>query len=517
MTAGVGTHPSVASENARDTPIPAVINARAVFDRARTGAPHLPFYVPLVLVSVALALLAVLPVLEQHRIASRLDEIARVIDPARIAVGDLQVTLALELAGMRGYLLTGEERYAESHREARSDRTQAYARLRELGPSLDSAHAATILAVGALLQDADALLDRFFAGQLTRDGFMSHLASQQERFVTALTRTSQLHHDLRARAAAKRDEIYQLHERGSYFSLLGVLIALVAVGSVAKMTSRQRALTASEVASRHEAERATAEAERRRQESERIGASRAGLMRGFSHDVKNALGVADGYLLMLEQGVRTPLNAAQRSGIERARRALQTANQLIADLLDLARAEAGEMTLHARPIDLRQLVVGVVDDYRADADGRGLAFAVDLPDDFPRIESDADRVAQILSNLTSNALKYTPAGRVTVRMRARQDERGGSWATVDVADTGPGIPEAARRVIFDEFRRLDASSGRKGTGIGLAISGRLAAALGGRITVASEIGHGAVFTLWLPLSPTTRSQLSVAAAGTPGA
>jgi signal transduction histidine kinase len=471
-----------------------------VFERARAAAPRLSFYVPLALVSMALALLAVVPLVEQRRMATRLDELSHVIDPGRIATSEVQVAVALEAAGMRGYLLTEEERYAATHHQARSDRTRAYARLRELSTSLDPGHAAKIVALDALFQEADSLFDQFFAGQMTRDGFLSHLSSQQTRFIETMVLTNQLLHDLRDLAATRRNEVRQIQQTGSYLSMLGVLVALAAVVSVARMSAMHSALAASERVSREQAERAKAEAEQRREDAERIGASRTGLMRGFSHDVNNALGVADGHLFMLEQGVRTALNAAQREGIAKARRSLRTAIQLIDDLLEVARAEAGGMTLHLRRLDLRELVAGVIDDYRMQADERGLAIDVDVPASSPLIDSDADRVTQILSNLMSNAVKYTADGRVTVRVGMRHDERGRSWAVVDVADTGPGIPDDARVMIFDEFRRLDISGGRKGTGIGLAISARLAVALGGRITVESAVGRGSVFTLWLPVN-----------------
>lgn len=141
MAAGGGTqHPRI-GENAQASPAAASISGGTVFDRARAAAPRLSFYVPLVLVSVALALLAIVPLVEQRRMATRLDELSDVIDPARIATSDVQVAVALEAAGMRGYLLTEEERYAATHHQARSDRTGAYARLRELSTSLDPGHA----------------------------------------------------------------------------------------------------------------------------------------------------------------------------------------------------------------------------------------------------------------------------------------------------------------------------------------------------------------------------------------
>lgn len=117
----------------------------------------------------------------------------------------------------------------------------------------------------------------------------------------------------------------------------------------------------------------------------------------------------------------------------------------------------------------------------------------------PRLASDADRVAQILSNLVSNALKYTKHGGITLRIGTRQDEAAINWAVVDVCDTGPGIPKEDQERVFGEFQRLADSAGTDGAGIGLAISQSVARAIGGQITLASTPGEGSVFTLWLPV------------------
>jgi signal transduction histidine kinase len=114
------------------------------------------------------------------------------------------------------------------------------------------------------------------------------------------------------------------------------------------------------------------------------------------------------------------------------------------------------------------------------------------------IESDATRVRQILANLVANAVKYTERGGITFRVGAHERD-GKTWAVVDVADTGPGIPEDEHPMLFDEFQRLGTARRTTGAGIGLAISQRIAEALGGRITVRSSPGHGSVFSLWLPL------------------
>ena len=127
-------------------------------------------------------------------------------------------------------------------------------------------------------------------------------------------------------------------------------------------------------------------------------------------------------------------------------------------------------------------------------------MGLDLPDTVPPVVSDPARVRQVLANLLSNAIKYTPAGgRVTVRARTRTDgaPAPGEWIAAEVVDTGRGIPPEQQRQLFQEFTRFDSASA-EGAGIGLAISQRIAEALGGRITVESQVGAGSTFTLWLP-------------------
>lgn len=241
------------------------------------------------------------------------------------------------------------------------------------------------------------------------------------------------------------------------------------------------------------------EAQRRREELERITESRARLIRGFSHDVKNPLGAADGYAALLEEGVGGALAPQQHESVRRIRRSIHSSLRLIGDLLELARAEAGQVELQITSVDVAALVRDVVEDFRAQVAAAGLELAEDVPASLT-VESDPARVRQILGNLVSNAVKYTKAGRVTVTLsvRVRDDApRRGEWVAISVADTGPGIPEDKREFIFQEFTRLDPDAPH-GAGVGLAISRRLARLLRGDITVESAVGRGSTFTLWLP-------------------
>ena len=244
---------------------------------------------------------------------------------------------------------------------------------------------------------------------------------------------------------------------------------------------------------------ARAEAEARRQDAERRLASRSKLMRGFSHDVRNLLSAALGYVELVIAGVRGSLTEGQHFFLSRALRSLDTAVDVFDDFLMLTRAEAGGLMIRLAPMDVGVVLRECAESYRAQAQAAGLELRLELPEALPPIETDAVRVRQVVGNLLSNAVKYTTRGAVGIRAfrGERADGPGpGPWVVVEVWDTGPGIPDEARERIFEEFMRLE--SGGTGFGLGLAVSRMLARALGGEITVQSRVGAGSTFTLWLP-------------------
>jgi PAS domain S-box-containing protein len=253
------------------------------------------------------------------------------------------------------------------------------------------------------------------------------------------------------------------------------------------------------------------ESERRREELQRVMESRARLMRGFSHDVKNPLGAADGFAALLEDGIYGPLSDKQRQSVTRMRASLQSALELIADLLELARAEAGRIEVRREPTDPRALMHEIGEEYRAAAEKKGHTFGVETPEETPLLKTDAARVRQIVGNLLSNAVKFTPqGGRIAARLLLRDGAeagREGHWASFEVADTGPGISAEQLDTLFREFSRRDPRAGG-GAGIGLSISRKIAEALGGEITVESEPGKGSSFALWLPCSTVSDTPLA---------
>lgn len=238
-------------------------------------------------------------------------------------------------------------------------------------------------------------------------------------------------------------------------------------------------------------------------EAGRLTESRARLVRGFSHDLKNPLGAASGHAELLEDGLLGDLTPRQRESVGRIRHLLATALELIDDVVELARAEAGEVQLQEEEVDLRGLASELMDEYRAQVEAAGLGLSAELPADLLVVRSDPRRIRQIMGNLVANAIKYNrEGGRVALRLEPRTRSVGAgaatAWVAVDVEDTGVGIPPEQHHLLFREFTRL-APETTDGSGLGLAISRRVARALGGEITFESAPGRGTTFTFWMPI------------------
>src|SRR5690606_8593348 len=243
------------------------------------------------------------------------------------------------------------------------------------------------------------------------------------------------------------------------------------------------------------------DAQRSRDEVLHAAEARARLLRGFSHDIKNALGAASGHLTLLEEGLIGALEAEQREALSRARGAIAAAVELIDDLVELTRAEAGQLSIEPRDVELHRVVAEVAEGFRPQAERRRISLHVEVAGPQPATYTDPARVRQVLGNLLSNAVKYTPeGGRITVRSAERTGAGApgpGVWHAVDVENTGPGIPPDKWEHIFEEFARLEEGDAR-GKGLGLAISRQVARALGGDLTVQSTPGRGSTFTFWIP-------------------
>jgi len=185
----------------------------------------------------------------------------------------------------------------------------------------------------------------------------------------------------------------------------------------------------------------------------------------------------------------------------------QTLERLLSDIIDLSKAEAGPMGLESSPVVLSAAIEDAVRLMRVRADDKGLAFGLDLgPGTGARVVGDGVRVKQVISNLVSNAIKFTAEGRVDVKANVLEGPGDTLAITVEVRDTGIGFDAEARERIFQRFAQGDGSITRRfgGTGLGLAISQALSEAMGGEIRVSSEPGTGSQFVLSLTLPRVTK-------------
>jgi signal transduction histidine kinase len=216
-------------------------------------------------------------------------------------------------------------------------------------------------------------------------------------------------------------------------------------------------------------------------------AARSEVLAIVSHDLKNPLSTISLREQLLQDSASPELVAHAQS----VRRSVATMQRLIADLLDAARLDAGQLRLDPQRQALADLVNDVIEAVAPLASGRDLRVTNQVPAALSAW-ADRERINQVLANLIGNAIKFTTSG--TIVVAARADDTGG--VIVSVSDTGAGVPPEALPHVFDRY--YTSSHGHAGTGLGLNIAKRLVEAHGGRIWATSEIDKGSVFSFWLP-------------------
>lgn len=210
-----------------------------------------------------------------------------------------------------------------------------------------------------------------------------------------------------------------------------------------------------------------------------------------THELKTPLVAILGYLEMFDEGRLGPLDDRQKNALAVAFRSAQRLEKLIEELLEMARLEGGRVTLEKRTFELREVVDTVVRSFEPAAAQKSLKFSVSFAEAPVRVHADPERIQRVVSNLVSNAIKFTdPGGSVAIRVGAPREGK----VFVTVKDTGRGIPESFKPYLFQRFSR--AHNG-PGTGLGLAIVKAILDAHGSAIQVQSREGEGTEITFSL--------------------
>ena len=348
----------------------------------------------------------------------------------------------------------------------------------------------------------------------------------------------------RSQAIGAADEVVRLPTRGVWHvvttqsltaqSLRWALWALGILGSallaIGLLQAQRRALV---VADR------SVELERLYSDVKRANQAKSEFLANVSHELRTPLNAIVGFVELLRDGFYGDLSPRQVLPVDRIAASATHLRHLVDQVLDIAKIAAGRLEVHPELIVLRPFVLNIASELESLIAEKALTFSISISSSLPRVRTDPTHLRQILINLIGNAVKYTPAGTISVRARllgvasgynSRRDNRAtheegsakallvqaprsGTWVVLQVVDTGVGIARDDVERIFDEFEQVNAGprgdSMQRGTGLGLAISRRLARLLGGEISVESKPARGSTFTVWLSVNPADLRRESV--------
>lgn len=217
-----------------------------------------------------------------------------------------------------------------------------------------------------------------------------------------------------------------------------------------------------------------------------------------SHELRTPMTAIKGYVDLFAMGTLGAVSERQHEYLDIVKTNADRLSEMVNELLDLSRIEAGNVQMHYQAVSLPRVVHEVALMLQKDFDDRGIRLQLDVPDTLPDVLSDPGRLTQILTNLLSNALKYTFQGHVSVTARVA-----GRYVQVDIADTGIGMSEEDQTKLFTRFFRASTARTREisGTGLGLSITRSLIEMQGGRIWVKSAVDQGSSFSFTIPVVP----------------
>ena len=243
-----------------------------------------------------------------------------------------------------------------------------------------------------------------------------------------------------------------------------------------------------------EAEAARAESEHARAEAEDANKAKSQFLASMSHELRTPLNAIAGYVQLLAEGIQGPVNEKQLDYLRRTRRSQQHLLGLINDVLNFAKLEAGRVQFELTDVPLHETLEEVDEMTSPQIGSKGLGYENKACKTEIIVRADRDKLRQIMLNLVSNAIKFTPAGgRIAIECGSL-----GRLASITVRDTGIGVPTDKVEAIFEPFVQVGKDLSREGTGLGLSISRELARAMQGDLTAQSTLGAGSAFTLTLP-------------------
>ena len=293
-------------------------------------------------------------------------------------------------------------------------------------------------------------------------------------------------------------------ELPAWVQVLGAVVGVMILTSLAwilvlrhQVNVRTRELREANEEMEQRVEERTAELATAKEQAEAADRVKSAFLATMSHELRTPLNSIIGFSGILQQGLAGPLSIEQGRQMGMIHGSARHLLELINDVLDISKIEAGELEVGYEPFDLAESVTQTVSTVRPLAEKKGLALGVELAPSVGKIMSDRRRVEQIMLNLLSNAVKFTDKGSVTLTGYVAPE---GKQVRVVVSDSGIGIKPEDLQQLFQPFKQIDAGLTRnyEGTGLGLAICRRLAGLLGGEIKAESEYGVGSTFTLVLP-------------------
>jgi signal transduction histidine kinase/CheY-like chemotaxis protein len=297
---------------------------------------------------------------------------------------------------------------------------------------------------------------------------------------------------LRVASSLEAEQRALAHARENLLAAGAAALALALVASVFLSRGWMRLTVA--------LERATEDALTSARRAEEASRTKSQFLANMSHEIRTPM---NGVMGMTDLLLETDLTPRQRRIAETVRHSGELLLDVINDILDFSKGEAQKLRLERIECDLVEIVEDVLSLLAERAQRKGLELACRLGESLPRaVLADPGRLRQVLANLVSNAIKFTERGEVVVYVDAGEAPDGSAQVRFEVRDTGIGIPDAARRTLFEPFAQADASTTRRygGTGLGLAICRQLVELMGGEIGFESELGRGSRFVFRVPLA-----------------